>query len=155
MEEIIGFDNLKLGQRVKVKGKLGREGIFTALEIDLRSSKGQAAITGLLQHVDLRRNALHVLDRTIALPDNVEITDLNNRAISIVDLKPMSLMKLKGRYTGLEGFVPEKIEVKEAITGFNIDKLEGAIDHLDGENKTLGVIGFTVTANRKTVIEGI
>jgi hypothetical protein len=155
MEEVIGFNNLKLGQRVKVKGKLGSEGIFTALEIDLRTSKGQAAITGLLQHVDLRRNALHVLDRSILLPDNVVITDLNDRATSIVDLKPMSQLKLKGRYSGLEGFVPERIEVKETITGFNIDKLEGVIDHLDAENKTLRVIGFTVTANRKTVIEGI
>ncbi len=155
MEEIIGFRNLKPGQRVKVKGRLDHQGIFAALEIDIRASKDQAAIVGLLQNVDLRQHTLHVLDRAIALPGEVVITDAADHVIGIADLKPLSLIKLKGRFSMLEGFVPERIEVKEVIMGFNIDKLEGAIDHLDVENKTLSIIGFTIVANRKTVIEGI
>jgi hypothetical protein len=36
MEEIIGFNNLKVGQQIKVKGLLGPEGIFNALQIEIK-----------------------------------------------------------------------------------------------------------------------
>jgi hypothetical protein len=154
MEEIIGFNNLKVGQQVKVKGTPGPEGVFAALEIEIRPPKNQAAIIGLLQNVDLRHNTLRILDRQITVPDASEITDLNGRLMGIVDLKPESRLKLKGTYSEPEGFMPEKIEVTEAM-GFSIDKLEGAIDHLDVNNRKLRVNGFTVQTNHKTVIEGI
>ena len=154
MDEIIGFNNLKVGQQVKVKGQPGPQGTFAAFEIEIKPPKEQAAIIGLVQNVDLRYNTLRILDRQITVTDASVITDLNDRLIGMVDLKPANRVKLKGKYSEPEGFMPEKIEVTETM-GFNIDKLEGAIDDLDVANKILKVIGFTVQANRKTVIEGI
>jgi hypothetical protein len=154
MEEIIGFNNLKVGQQIKVKGLLGPEGIFNALQIEIKPPRNQSAIIGLLQNVDLRRNTLLVLDRKITVPESTVITDLYGRLMGLVDLKPTNRVKLKGHYSDSEGFRPERIEVTEAM-GFNIDKLLGVIDHFDAASKTLKALGFTIQANRKTMIEGV
>ena len=154
MEEILGFNNLKIGQQVKVKGLPGPEGGFTAFQIEIKPSRPQSTLIGLLQNVDLRRNTLRMLDRQFTVPDACVITDLNGSLMGMVDLRPTTRVKLKGVYSEAEGFLLQKIEVAAAL-GFNIDKIEGAIDHLDEASKTLKVVGFTVLANRRTMIEGV
>ncbi|MGH7496920.1 MAG: DUF5666 domain-containing protein [bacterium] len=154
MEEIIGFNNLNIGQRIKVRGLQGSEGIFNALQIEIKPHRHQSTIIGLLQNIDLRRNTLRVFDRKITVPDTTVITDVNGRLMGMVDLKPSSRLKLKGNYSELEGFMLERIEVTDGL-GFNIDKLEGVIDHLDAASKTLSVLGFTVQLSGKTMIAGV
>ena len=154
MEEIIGFNNLHTGQQVKVRGLQGPEGIFTALQIEIKPHRHQSTIIGLVQNVDFRHSALRVLDRKIVVPDTTVITDANGRLMGMVDLKTSSRVKLKGKYSELGGFIPEKIEVTDGL-GFNIDKLEGVINHLDAASKTLSMLGVTVQLSRKTMIAGV
>jgi hypothetical protein len=154
MEEIIGFNNLSAGQQIKVKGLLGPEGVFTAFQIEIKPPRNRSTIISMLQSIDLRQSALRVLDRKFTVPDAPVITDMNGRMIGMLDLKPSDRLKLKGKYSELEGFLLESIEVTDGL-GFNLDKLEGVIDHLDPVGKTMSVIGFTVQVNRKTMIEGV
>jgi hypothetical protein len=152
MDEFIGFNDLKVGQRVKVKGKPAEDGAFTALEISVKAPADQAEIEGLIQNLDHQKNTLRIFNREIALPGNIEVKTLQPGA-GLKGLKVGDVVKLKGKYSEAKGFVPEKIKLKETM-GFNVEELQGDINKIDQEKKTLNVVGFTVVVNEKTTIEG-
>jgi hypothetical protein len=152
MDEIIGFKDLKIGQFVKVKGKPGEGGTFTALEITVKPPKNHSEIVGLLQSLD-PPNALRILNLQLAVPNAITVTDLDENTIGLHDLKPNGMVKIKGKYSAAEGFLPAKIQMYET-KAFNIERLQGTIEKIDVENKTLQVVGFKVMVSRKTTIEG-
>jgi hypothetical protein len=147
---VIDFNDLKVGHRVKVKGKPGENGAFVALKISVKEPEDEAAIEGLIRSVDDQKNTLRVLTREFVLTNGIEIKGSNHNFIGVNDLKIGDRVKLKGRYSPLTGFVPEKIKLQESAD-FQMEELQGDIDKVDREKNTLEVIGFTVKANEETV----
>jgi hypothetical protein len=148
---IIGFDDLKVGQRVKVEGEPGVGNAFVAHKINMKASTDEAVVEGLIRGIDYQKNTLRLLNREFILPDGVEIRDLQRNIIGLKDLKAGDRVKLKGEYSERKGFVPEKINMKET-TSFYLDKLQGDINKIDPEKKTLEVVGLTVRVNEHTRI---
>ena len=143
MDQIIGFNDLKVGQRVKVEGRLDEDGAFVALKIGAKAPEDEGVIEGLIQSIDHQKNTLCLLNREFILPDEVKIKDLHRDIISFKDIKAGDRVKLKGKYSELKGFVPEKIIMQED-TDYDIVELQGKIDKIDLRKKTLDVLGFTV-----------
>ncbi|MDZ7364016.1 MAG: DUF5666 domain-containing protein [candidate division KSB1 bacterium] len=153
MGEIIGFNTLKIGQRVKVKGKADKSGNFLALEVSVKPPDEQVAIEGKVQSLDLQKNTLHVLNREFALTNGVEIKNVQRQSIALKDLKVGDVVKLKGTFAAAEGFRPLKVKLQES-KGFSIEELQGDITQIDPATKTLHVLGIPVVASEKTEIEG-
>lgn len=148
---MIRFNDLKVGQRVKVKGKPGEDGAFLASEISTKAPADQAVIQGLIQRIDHQKNTLRLFNREFVLPDGVAIKDSQRQILGLKDLKAGDMVQLKGRYSESEGFVPEKIKLQEA-SDFDLAELQGDINKIDREKKTLVVVGFTVTVSDDTKI---
>jgi SAM-dependent methyltransferase len=151
MEQIIRFNDLKVGQRVKVKGKAGEDGVFVAQEISLEGSSDRAEIKGLIQSINHQKNTLYLLNREFVLPDGVAVKDSQRNTIGLKDLKAGDVVKLKGKYSEFKRFVPEKIKMQETA-GFDFEELQGDINKIDREKKTLEVVGFKVVFNEKVTI---
>lgn len=154
IDEIIGFKELKVGQRVKARGKLAEGNTFGALEINVKPpSEGlsHASIEGPLQGIDHHNQTLCILNRHVAWPSGAEVKILPSNGLE--RLQAGVMVKLKGKYFPQSGFLPEQMKVQETRS-FNIEVLEGTIDSIDWEAKTLNVAGFTLTVNRKTMIVG-
>jgi hypothetical protein len=151
MEQTIGFNDLKVGQRLKVKGELGDDGVFVALEINIKAQEEETAIDGLIQRIDHQKNTVRLLNREFVLPDGIAIKDLQRHSIGLQDLKAGDRVKLKGKYSKSERFVPEKIKIQET-TDFDLAELQGSINKIDLEMKILDVLGFTVMVNENTSI---
>jgi len=155
MNPLLVLNDLKVGQRVKVKGELSEDGAFVALEIDLESSVNtsidEAVIEGVIRSIGQQSNTLRLLNREFVLLDGIEINDLQRHIISLKDLRAGDGLKLKGKYSELKGFAPDKIKIKEMID-FNIGKLQGHINKIDRTKKTLEVVGFTVMVDEYTMI---
>jgi hypothetical protein len=146
--QIIKFNDLKVGQRVKVKGKSCEDGTFAALKIIMKSPADETEIKGLIQSLDHQRNTLRLLNREFALPDGIAFKNLQRH---IIDLKGGDVVKLKGKYSEPKGFELEKIKAME-ITAFDLEELQGNVNKIDQEKKTLDMLGFTVVVNEKTII---
>ena len=154
MDEILGFNELKIGQRVKARGKWSTENSFGVVEISVRPPSDGASIETTLQEIDPQNQTLEIFDRKVALPKEIEIKGLQDGHKDLKDLSPGVMVKLKGKYSPQAGFLPEQIKVKETRT-FNIDLLQGNINSIDLESKVLNVAGFTLKVNRKTMITGL
>ena len=141
---INGFNDLNVGQRLKVKGKLGKDGAFTALEIGVTAPADEAEIEGFIQNLDHEKNTLRLLNHEFALPEGVAIKDL--RGLNVGDR-----VKLKGKHSALKEFAPEIIKKKDAM-GLGIERLQGHIDKIDREKKALEMLGYTVIVNDDTLI---
>ena len=153
MDQVFGFVDLKAGQRVKAKGKPGENGSFMALEIKVKTPDDQVAVEGLLQSIDQQNNTLCLLYRDFVLPDGIAVKHLQHNLIGLCGLKVGDMVKLKGRYTAVNGFVLEQIKMQETM-GFNIEELQGNLNSIDLEKQTLDVLGFTVMVNKRTMIRG-
>jgi len=149
----VNLNDLKVGQRVKVKGKPGEGNKFVALEISQKAPKDQAEIEGVLQAIDPGNNSVRILNHEFCLPADLNIQDLQRNSITLGDLKSGELVKLKGKYSQADGLASEKLKMKETM-GFMVEELQGTIDKIDPAGKRLDVVGFTVVVNDKTVIEG-
>jgi tetratricopeptide (TPR) repeat protein len=147
---IIDFNDLKVGQRVKVKGKLSESGAFVAQKISVKEPEEESAIEGLIRNIDFQRNILYLLNGEVALPEGIEIKGLQQDMISAKELKTGDRVKLKGKHSPRTGFTPEKIKLQENAA-FQMEELQGDIDKIDREKKILEVIGFTVRVDEKTI----
>jgi hypothetical protein len=152
MEKIIGFDELKVGQRVRVKGKLEGDGTFRALEITMQPPEEEATMTSVIQNVNYDQPSISLLGRELPVPANMIIKDLDHNQVGLKELKAKTLVTVKGKYAPERGFMPFQIRMKETL-GVNVDKMKGVIEAIDHEKKTLRVLGFTVTASPKTIVE--
>jgi lipopolysaccharide biosynthesis protein len=137
--------DLKVGQRLKVKGRSGEDGVFVALEIIVKAPAAEAVIKGLIQRIDHQKNTLRLFNRDFVLGDS-RLKDLRE-----VGLKAGDMVILRGKYLASKGFVLEKIKMKET-TGFDLEELQGDINKIDQEKKTVELVGFTVVVNEKTKV---
>jgi hypothetical protein len=148
----ICFDDLKVGQRVKVYGKRADHDAFEAREIRLAVSTKTLAeaaeIEGLIQDIDHEKNTLRLANREFVLPGGIEAKDSQPNIIGLEGLKAGDRVKLKGKYSERTGFVPERINIKKS-KGFNLDKLAGNINKIDRQKKTFDMVGFTVWIDEK------
>jgi len=154
MDKVNGFTTLQVGQRIKVKGKPGSNGSFAALEVSIKPADEDVALEGKIQGVDLQKNALRLMNRDFVLLDGIDIKDVQRQAITLKDLKVGEVVKLKGKFSIAEGLKPGKVKLQES-KHFSIEELQGDIDKIDPANKTLDVLGFVVSVNEKTEIEGL
>jgi hypothetical protein len=149
-DQRLGFNDLQVGQMVKVKVIPG-DGVWVAQEISVEAPVDRAEIEGFIQSLGHPPNLLRLLHREFALPDSIAVKDLQRHPTNLKNLKVGDRVKLTGTYAAPAGFVPEKIKV-QAATDSGLEELRGAISKLDRETKTLEVVGFTVAVNEDTMI---
>ena len=153
MYDFYGFDELKVGLRIKVKGTPGEGRTFHALEIAMKESKDQAEVEGVIQAVDPATRRLRVVNLDFELPGDAVVKDLMKAEIGVADLSVGDIVKVKGDYHPSTGFLPAKVKMKEGM-GFSIEEIQGVIDSVDAQNHCFEIVGLTVVVTEKTSIEG-
>lgn len=153
MLQIVGFAHLKVGQRVKIKGRSEPDGAFLALDITPKPGAYEAEFEGVVQQLDADKQALRMLNRDFAVPATALIKDVTRQESGLHAIAPGDVVKIKGTYSRAYGFLPAKLKVKER-KGFNIEELQGAIQGINAEAGTLDVSGVTVRLSEKTIFEG-
>jgi hypothetical protein len=153
MDTVIGFNDLKVGQRVKVKGNSAEGNRFSALEVVIKPQEDGVAVEGKVQEIFPEMNKLRLMHREIAIVNGAEILDLKRDKIGLSGLQAGQVVKVKGTYSAANGLVPKKIKMQEP-RALAHEELQGIIDRIDARKMVLDVLGFTVEVNDKTEIDG-
>ncbi len=151
MSQFIDFAELQEGQYVKIAGKFFPDTGFLAVEIVVEPVQGDDKIEAVLQKVDSQRNRIQVLNQELSLETVGWIQNTDNEPEKTAMLSPGTLVKIKGRYDEKQGFIPEKMKLKETLE-FNIEELQGRILWVDREKRRLVVNGIPIVANGKTIL---
>ena len=106
MQYYLGFDDFKVGQRVKIKGKPENDGKFAALEVSMKAPKDQSEIEGLLQEVDQENKTVRILNKQYIISSDTVGVDLLGNETGFEAFKTGDMVKLKGTYSESQGFVP-------------------------------------------------
>lgn len=153
MNESMGWGSLKVGQRVKVKGRPDAQGNFQAVEINVKPADENVALEGKVQAVDAAKNLLRLMNRDFILPQDIELKNIQRQSIALSAIKAGDLVKLKGAYhAGNGGFVPSKVKMQEN-KGFSVEELQGDIESINAGDRSLQVLGFNVVTSAKTKTE--
>jgi len=150
VSSIVEFSDLKVGQRLKVEGTLGEDSMFVALKISIKAPEDEAVIEGCIQNVDYQKNTLRLLNREFVLPNGIVVKDSQRHIIGLKELKADDRVKLKGIYSEPKGFAAKTIKVEES-KDIHLVELQGDINKIDQEKKTLNVVGFTIKVNENAM----
>ena len=143
-------ERLHVGQAVSITGKfLPGEG-FLAVEISPGDT--EAEIMCPIHTFDAQRNLLRVFDQTSALSPQVELKGLNGDLAGWAALQAGSMIKLKGKFEPAQGFLPEKIKLRETRE-FNIEEMQGVISRIELEARRIHVNGIPILINEQTILE--
>jgi len=153
MDTVIGFNDLKVGQRVKVKGNSAEGNRFSAVEVIIKPHEDGAAIEGKIQGIFPEKNSLRLMHRDIAIVNGAEILDSKRDSVGLNGLQAGQVVKVKGSYSAANGLVPRKVKMQEA-RALAIEEIQGNIDRIDPDKMILDVLGFSVEVNEKTEIDG-
>lgn len=146
------FDVLKEGQWVKVKG-MAENGAFQAHEVKIRPAGDQSVMEGKIQSVDPEKRTISLMHVTVPLSADVVVKNAARQDIQLSTLKNGEIVKLKGEYQPGSGFKPAKVKLQEP-KGVDYSELQGYINRLDRESRTIDVLGISVAVGNNTEIEG-
>lgn len=144
------FNDLEVGQSVKVQGRVSEDGAFAAREIKLGPNHW-AVFKGVIRSLDRQENMLCLLNREFVVPNGIPVINLQRDVIGWQDLKAGDIVQFMGRHSAQRAFELKKIEMQKA-TDFDKAEVCGDIDKIDREKKTLEVLGFTVVVGEDTKI---
>ena len=153
MDEIIGFKDLKVGQKVKVKGKIQEDQSFLAIEIKFKSADGKISLEGIIQNIDSEKRIIRIFNHDFKVLDNAILKDNDSNETTLTAFKKGDLAKAKGVDSNTDTFEINKLKQIENL-GFNIDEIQGKIETIDTEKKIIQISPFTITLTQKTIIEG-
>lgn len=143
-------ERLHQGQAVSITGKyLAGEG-FLAVEISPGDT--EAEIMCPIHTFDAQRGLLRVFDQTFALSPQVEIKSLDGDPAEQGVLQAGRMIKLKGKYEPEQGFLPEKIKLRETRE-FNIEEMQGVISRIEPEARRIYVNGIPILIDERTILE--
>lgn len=143
-------ERLHVGQAVSITGKyLPGEG-FLAVEIS--PGEAEAEIMCPIHTFDAQRNLLRVFDQTYVLSPHVEVKGLDGDPTGWAALQAGRMIKLKGKFEPEQGFLPEKIKLRDTRE-FNIEEMQGVISRIEPETRRLHVNGIPILINERTILE--
>lgn len=146
-----GLRFLETGYWVKVKGRAGSDGLFTALEITVKAPRDLSEIEGVIQQIDYVDRLATVGNLPIYMPNGVPVRDVPQDVVLINDLVGGDKVWIEGRY-GNGRFQPTRIELKPVLD-FNIEIYQGNIEWFDPDTKQFRVNGITTQILTNTSIE--
>jgi hypothetical protein len=146
------FSALKEGQWVKVKG-MAENGSFVAHEIKIRPAAEQSVMEGKLDGINTEDHSISLMNVSVSLDEAIVVKNAARESIELDALKVGEIIKVKGSYEKGEGFKPVKLKLQEP-KGIDYNELQGYIENLDADSKTVDVIGIKVSLSDHTEIEG-
>ncbi len=145
-------EKLQVGQAVSLTGKyLVGEG-FLAVEIS--PGETEAEITCPIHAFDAQHRLLRVFDYAFTLSPQVEVKNLEGDPAGLAALQAGRMVKLKGRFEPAQGFLPEKIKLRDTRE-FNIEEMQGVITHIERDAQRIVINGIPVLINDRTILEDL
>jgi hypothetical protein len=146
------FTTIPRGQRVKVRGA-SVAGRFHAVEVEMRPEDRGTLVEAVVERFDAARREAELLGTRLRIPEGVTVADRDGAPARLEDAPPRTRMQIAGRWAPETGFVPDAVRLLET-RDFNIEKIQGPVEAVDAEARTLRVLGFTIEVEPRTAIEG-
>jgi len=150
--EPAGFERIRVGRQVRVKGVRAADGTMQAVEIEGRGSDGRVLLEGVATSIDPRRREIVLLGRTVPIPDGIAPSGPDGRDAPLGTEGSRARVRIVGRDSGVAGLRVESIQLEET-QGFGIEKVEGRVDAIDRGRRTLVIAGVTVRVTPDTLVE--
>lgn len=143
---------LKKGAQVKVKGGMRPDGRFVAEKISLKPAEELGVIDATIRDVSSAQRGIRVVNATVTVPENVEITSPEQRRLGFDALHVGQTVELIGRYSAQHGFLPVKIQIRsEASPEF--EEVQGIVDGVSEADASFQVLGIAVATDGRTQIK--
>ena len=145
----IVFTALAPGDHVEVKGSLAPDGVFAAVKIKLKAAEQLAIIEAGLQEVSGRGRTIRILNRSLDLPEETEITSAARGRLDFTALRAGVVVELSGRYTPAAGFLPVRVKVRSEDALESVE-VQGCIEEINNADRTFTVVGLIVRTGDAT-----
>ena len=152
MNGFYDFKDLKVGMRVNIEGRYAGDGSLHAEQMEIKIDGDLDEMEGNIESVDAAQGTITLFGAAFEMDAETRILDLGKESIGLDGLEPGTSIKTKGRMSDERRYRPEKINVK-AISPDCMDELEGRIESINAETRTMQLMGFTIHVGDHVEIE--
>jgi hypothetical protein len=146
------FKDLKVGMRINIEGRYTGDGQLQASQLEIKIDGDLDEMEGRIGSIDAATANLKLFGVQFDITPETRILDLGKETISLDGLEPGARIKVKGTMTAEHSYRPEKIKVKTENPD-SMDELEGRIEAINAESRTLQVMGFQIHVGDDVEIE--
>ena len=145
------LEQLSAGQSVEIRGQLGVDKQFEALEIRIKEDDGHDEWEGKLQDVSAENFQIKLLNQRVVLSTETKMINGKRKPITINDLTPGSIVKVKGKFRGdyLQAEKLRSIDMPDVY----YDIVQGKIAAVEAAENIVKVAGFNVNTSESTKLE--
>ena len=147
-ERLAGWDDLKVGQLLDLKGVRTGEDTIAASEIEVSGAK----VEGPIEDIDVANSSLHLLGLKVVVSPETMIMDRNKEPIDLSTLQSGSNVVANGLLQNDGTVLAARIKAKKAKTNGQVI-IEGILEGIDQNQNTLTVLGIAVSVTADTYIE--
>lgn len=152
MNGFYDFKDLKVGMRINIEGRYSGNGQLHARQVEIKIDGDLDEMEGCIGSVDASAANLKLFGVSFEITPETRIMDLAKETISLDGLEPGARIKVKGTMTAGQRYRPEKIKIKSENPD-SMDELEGCIEAINAETRTLRVMGFQIHVGEDVEIE--
>ena len=149
-----GFPYLDKSKWVQIKGQPAADGSFTALEITVAADEDERIIRiqGVIQAINRPTSVICLSNVSIKVDAETKVSLKDGSYCSLDELNVGDVLRIDGRYDGQGNFMPERLS-RQKTFDFNLDKLFGCIEYVNGEQKQFGMFGLPIEVLSDTSIQ--
>ena len=152
MNGFYDFKDLKVGMRVNIEGRFTGDASLQAEQMEIKQDGDLDEMEGNIETVDVTQGTITMFGAAFEMHAETLILDLAKETIALKGLAPGTRIKTKGRMTPERLYRVEKIKVKSTSPD-SMDELEGRIDGINAEERTVRLMGFTIHVGANVEIE--
>lgn len=147
-------DDIAAGVRVEIEGRAGSNGSLVAREVEIKRAKsGDDEVQGAIETVDPQKRSLRVGGIRIALEPDAVLSDGEDRALPLDQMKPGQHASAEGRFAdGVLRALSLEVEEGKADEAGDVE-LEGTVSDVDRAQGTFRLLGVTVKVTPQTKVE--
>jgi hypothetical protein len=145
-----GFEQIRVGLQIRIKGVRGADGLLQAVQIEDREPSSRVLLEGLASAIDPIGHEITVMGHTVATPEGMVLQGADGSATPLDETR--ARVRIVGRDLGGSSFRVESVRLEPA-PDFSIEKLEGRVESIDCERTSFRVAGVTVRVTPETLVE--
>lgn len=143
-------ESLKVGERVRVRGRRDGDGRFVAFTVKIRPSSPSTRIIGPIDAIDEPQGLIRVLGRNAHVAAGCRVVDRAGAPISHRDLAAGEVVEVTGTYSGSGTFTGSSIRVSHRP---HLQELQGTLEGVSVDQRTFELFGFRVITTESTKIK--
>lgn len=146
------YKQVHVGQTAEIKGEWNKDGVFSAVEIELLPDSRRPKLRGAIEAIDSNKNAIRVFGQWIVITTTTQFLDVTDSTVMFSMFKPQHRVEVSCKIDSAGQWTARHLRIHNVKAS---DKIKGTVTKVDYDGKspdTLIIESLRVLVTDKTEV---